>query len=125
MERADAIVSIVDDDAAVRLAMGGLVRSFGWRVCLFESAEAFLRSDRCAATDLLISDMQMPGLSGIALQDHLIAQGRVPPILFVTAFENGATHRQALKNGAIAVLGKPVEGRVIGEYLEQVLGSLL
>jgi FixJ family two-component response regulator len=123
MRRADTIVSIVDDDAAVRLAMGSLVRSFGWQVRLFESAQAFLHSEYCSGTAMLISDMQMPGMSGIALQDRLLALGQVPPILFVTAFENGALHRQALKNGALGVLGKPVEGRVIGEYLEQVLGN--
>ena len=69
------IVSIVDDDAAVRLATASLIRSFGWDVNDFASAEAYLNSGRVNQTSFLISDIRMPGMSGIELHDCLLKQG--------------------------------------------------
>jgi CheY-like chemotaxis protein len=80
------VISIVDDDESVREATTGLVRSFGYVVATFASAEEFLQSDRVRDTSCLISDIQMPGLSGFELQDRLNAAGHRVPIIFITAF---------------------------------------
>ena len=73
------IVSIVDDDASVRAAMQSLVRSLGFVAFVFESAENFLRSPRVDDSSCLITDVQMPGMSGLDLQDCLIATPPRPP----------------------------------------------
>ena len=80
------VISIVDDDESVRQATSALVRSLGYAVATFASAEDFLESDRLDDTACLITDVQMPGLSGVELQSRLIADGRHMPIIGVTAY---------------------------------------
>ena len=80
------IISIIDDDESVRSSLRSLVKSLGLAACTFASAENFLNSPHQDDTSCLITDLQMPGLSGIELQRLLSAQGRRIPIIFVTAF---------------------------------------
>ena len=91
------MISIVDDDESVRESTKTLVRSFGYNAWAFASAEEFLNSD-LAATKCLILDVHMKGLSGIDLQQRLIAEGRRTP----TAFPDERIRRDALDAGAIA-----------------------
>jgi FixJ family two-component response regulator len=79
------MVSIIDDDPSIREAMDGLVTSLGYGAWTFASAEDFLRSDHMNDTSCVITDVQMPGLSGVELQTLLIAQGnsRVPSFLMM------------------------------------------
>ena len=84
------MISIVDDDESVREATKGLVRSLGYGAATFASAEEFLQSNEINDTECVISDVQMPGLSGVELQSQLIAQGNRTPIIFVTASGAGA-----------------------------------
>ena len=69
------MISIVDDDESVREATKGLLRSLGYAAATFASAEDFLQSNQVNDTSCLISDVQMPGLSGVELQSLLIARG--------------------------------------------------
>jgi FixJ family two-component response regulator len=115
------MISIIDDDAAVREATGQLVRSLGYRSATFASAEDFLQSDRIAETACLITDMQMPGLSGIELQSVLIARGNRTPMIFVTAFAEERTRRRALEAGAIGFLAKPLDQACLIEHIETAL----
>src|SRR5262245_51369546 len=101
------MISIVDDDRSLREATKGLVRSFGYGAGAFALAEEFLHSDRVNDTSCLILDVNMPGLSGIELQDQLIARGNRMPIIFVTAVHEEATRIKALKAGAVGFLSKP------------------
>src|SRR5262245_57496995 len=103
------IVSIVDDDEAVRLATESLVRSFGRHTRLFASAEDFLQSGYIAETACLISDIRMPGMSGVAMQDRILALGYAVPTIFITAYPAADLKARALANGALAVLDKPVD----------------
>jgi FixJ family two-component response regulator len=103
------IVSIVDDDESVREATKGLVRSLGYSAAAFSSAEEFLNSDRLNDTSCLITDVQMPGLSGVELQDHLIQQGLNLPIIFVTAYPEDRIRAHVLAAGAVDFLSKPVD----------------
>ena len=75
------VISIIDDDDSVREATKGLVRSLGYGVATFASAEGFLQSNEINDTECVISDVQMPGLSGVELQSQLIADGNRTPII--------------------------------------------
>src|SRR6202451_4691863 len=101
-------VSIVDDDASIREALKSLMRSVRFNVEAFASAEEFLASERLNDTACLILDVTLPGMSGFDLQNHLIAERRGIPIIFITAQADEASRQRALKSGAIDLLGKPV-----------------
>jgi FixJ family two-component response regulator len=117
------IVSIVDDDASVRAATESLVRSLGFVAFGFESAEDFLRSPRVDDSACLITDVQMPGMSGLDLQDCLIAQGCDIPIIFVTAFPEQTIRSRAQAGGALACLEKPFGGGTMIELLRRSLAA--
>ena len=103
------VVSIVDDDDSLRSAMCSFVRSLGLTVYGFASADEFLQSPYLSETSCLISDVQMPNMSGIELQNALIAQGRRIPIIFLTAFPDKTLEVCAMNAGAIAFLSKPFD----------------
>ena len=105
--RRTLLISIVDDDESMREATKGLVRSLGYHAATFSSAEEFLNSDLVNRTSCLITDMQMPGLSGADLQNRLISQGRCMPTIFVTAFPDEKIRARVLTAGAIGYLSKP------------------
>jgi len=84
LSKALLFISIVDDDESVREAIKRLVRSLGYNACTFASADEFLKSEQVHDTSCVITDLHMPGLSGIDLQDRLIAQGDRIPIIFIT-----------------------------------------
>jgi FixJ family two-component response regulator len=104
------LVAIIDDDESVRVTTDSLVRSLGYVVCTFASAEEFLRAGRIDDFACVITDVQMPGMSGVQLQDHLRAQGSRVPFIFFTAFPDEKTRALALAAGAICYLTKPFDG---------------
>jgi FixJ family two-component response regulator len=108
------VISIVDDDEDVRESTKSFVRSLGYRAMTFGSAEEFLESANLTATACLITDVQMPGLSGVELQNRLIADGYHVPVIFVTGFPDYKLQGHVLKRGAIGYLRKPFsEDRLI------------
>ena len=115
------VVSIVDDDEAVRAAMSSLVRSLGYEACIFESAEAFLASPRLRDTSCLILDVQMPGMTGLQLQAELGSRGHRIPIIFITAFSEERIRHRAEAAGAAGFFRKPVDGGTIANCLDAVL----
>ena len=117
------MISIVDDDESVREATKRLLRSFGYDAAAFASAEEFLQSKRASDTSCLITDVQMPGLSGVELQSHLIADGHQMPIIFVTASMEEKTRARALKAGAIGFLTKPFSAERLIEYIHTALAD--
>jgi FixJ family two-component response regulator len=120
------IVSIVDDDEASRLATASLVRSLGWSTHVFESGEQYLRmlSDGAAEeTACLISDVRMPGMSGIELFERLLASGQAPPTIFVTAFATEAVRAHVAAHGALALLEKPIDVGALSHYLIVAVGQ--
>ena len=114
------MVSIVDDDESVRESTKSLVRSLGYAARTFPSAEEFLRSN-LDDTSCLILDVHMRGLSGIELQELLIAEGRRTPIIFVTAYSDERIRDQALDAGAIGFLRKPVSDEKLISCLDSAL----
>jgi FixJ family two-component response regulator len=117
------VISIIDDDESVRVAISSLVRSLGLSACGFASAEDFLRSPDLQETACLITDVQMPGMTGIELQEVLIAQGRRMPIIFITAFPEEKIRQRLLAAGAAAFLIKPFDGQTMIKCLDTVLGE--
>jgi molybdate transport system substrate-binding protein len=103
------LISIVDDDALARGGIGTLVESLGYNVITFTSAEHFLQSDVIAETTCLITDLQMPGLSGLQLQEALKSQGCQTPVILITAYPNEQQRKRGLDNGAIGFLSKPFD----------------
>jgi FixJ family two-component response regulator len=117
------VISIVDDDEAVRLALRSLVRSLGYVSKVFASAEEFLESSHLNETSCLISDVQMPGMNGIELQCRLKKLDCGTPVIFVTAFPDERSRARAFEAGAIGFLEKPFEGRAIIKLIEMALRS--
>ena len=114
-------ISIIDDDQVVREATGDLVQSLGYEVLTFESAERFLESGCLAETSCLITDLQMPGLSGLDLQSRLIEEGQRIPVIFVTAFPEERFRRRAMNAGAVSFLSKPFDEEALIRSLETAL----
>ena len=106
-------ISIVDDDASIREALKSLMRSVRFSVDAYGSAEEFLASERVNDTACLILDVYLPGMNGFELQNHLKAEGRTIPIIFITAHSDDASRQRALKGGAIDFLSKPVRREVL------------
>ena len=115
------MISIIDDDASVRAATNNLVRSLGYTVHTFASAETFLHSAQLNDTSCAIADVQMPTLSGIELQSHLRAKGCRVPFIFITAFPEESVRARALKDGAIGFLTKPFDGGTLISCLNTAL----
>jgi FixJ family two-component response regulator len=115
------MIAIVDDDESMREATKFLVMSLGYSVLTFASAEEYLGSDQVLATSCLISDLRMPGMSGVELQKRLIADGHRIPIIFMTAFFEKETRARALQAGAFGFLSKPFEDQSLIECLDRAL----
>jgi FixJ family two-component response regulator len=115
------VISIVDDDAPVRMATNRLVQSLGYVTHTFASGEEFLRSPEAGQTSCLIADIQMPGMSGLELQALLLNEGRRLPIIFITAFPDETLRSRALDRGAVCFLTKPFEGSALIRHLETAL----
>jgi FixJ family two-component response regulator len=104
-----AMISIIDDDLLVRESTADLVSSLGHEALTFASGEQFLTSERLRDTACIITDLHMPGLDGLSLQSRLLAEGRLIPIIFITAYPKEAARTRALAAGAVAFLSKPFE----------------
>jgi FixJ family two-component response regulator len=101
------LISVVDDDESICRSTSLLIKSFGYRAAAFASAESFLNSPRLHETSCVILDVQLPGMNGLQLQIHLTAEGCGIPIIFITAYDDKESCRQAMQTGAVAFLCKP------------------
>lgn len=115
------MISIVDDDPMVRDALCDLLNSLGYAVRSFETAEQFLDSSEVITAICVITDLNLPGLSGIELQRHLKKDGCPVPIIFITAFPDLKIKERALDDGAIAFLTKPFEDKALIDSLSAAL----
>lgn len=115
------VISIIDDDVSVRIAISRLVRSAGYLAHAFASADDFLNSQQIDETSCVIADVQMPGISGIELQNMLHLRGSSVPMIFITAFPDENTRARALNCGAVAFLSKPFDATTLVEFVESAL----
>src|SRR5262245_35725877 len=102
------MIYVVDDDAFVRSATIDLLGSLGYEAVAFDSAESFLDSRQANGTTCLVLDCNLPGLSGLELQERLRIDGSPAAIIFITAFPNERDEKRALAAGAVAYLTKPI-----------------
>ena len=115
------LVAIVDDDDSVRGTLQELLRSAGFPSRAFESAEAFLGSGHQQETACLITDIRMPGMSGLELQAKLNAERCKIPTIFITAHGDEEMRFQALRAGAVEFLSKPFDDEVL---IDSILAAL-
>src|SRR5262249_43346039 len=101
------LVTVVDDNESVRESIPELLQSFGFEVAAFASAEAFLASATLGATDCLVLDVGLPGMSGPDLQGELLRRAAQIPIVFITAQADASLRPRVLARGACACLFKP------------------
>jgi FixJ family two-component response regulator len=116
-----SIISIIDDDVSVRTAVARLLTSMGFGAHTFASAHEFLGSPRLKDTLCIVADVEMPGMSGLELQDHLIAHGAKIPVIFVTGFPDDRIRERAMKGGAVCFLSKPFDEAALLECVERTL----
>jgi FixJ family two-component response regulator len=116
------LVSVVEDDVFFGQAMGRLMRSLGYPVEIFSSAADFLASPRLPETTCLITDVQMPVMSGFHLHRNLVDAGHAIPTIIVTAYPNDIDRTRALNNGVVCYLGKPIDETLLIRCLCAALG---
>ena len=120
---AGPLICIIDDDESMRSAVVALVRSAGYQAHGFASADEFLGCGTVESFACIITDIQMPGMSGIELKQHLAA-GQCPvPVIMITARHDPGLEQKALASGAASFLRKPFEADVLLECLERALKS--
>jgi FixJ family two-component response regulator len=115
------LVVVVDDDEPLRLALQRLLKVAGLHVRSFASAEDFLKSGEQHETGCLITDIRMPGMTGLDLQDKLSAERCLIPTIFITAHGDEKQRLQAMRGGAVKFLAKPVDGGIL---VDSVLAAL-
>jgi len=121
MTEGDVIVFVVDDDAPLRESLTNLLRSVGFRVTAFASAQEFLRSPRPDVPSCLVLDVRLPGLSGLELQQRLAEADRAMPIIFITGHGDIPMSVQAMKAGAVEFLTKPFRDQALLDAVQQAL----
>jgi FixJ family two-component response regulator len=115
------MVAIVDDDDLMRTALLGLLKSAGLLAQAFASAEEFLRSGHQHNTACLITDIRMPGMSGLELQSQLNADRCRIPTIFITAHGDAKMRMQAMRAGAVEFLAKPFDDEALLESVRAAL----
>jgi two-component system response regulator FixJ len=115
------VICVVDDDESLRRSVANLLRSVGFRVETFISAEEFLTSARRRSTGCMVLDLQMTGMSGLDLLRHLAATGTRVPAVVLTAHGDAETRRRCLAAGAVALLDKPFDGDALLDAVRTAL----
>src|SRR2546427_6295653 len=121
MSTIDSPIFVVDDDESVREALGSLIRSAGLRVETFATAQEFLARPRAEGPSCLVLDVQLPGLSGLDLQQELAKMEVQIPIIFLTGHGDIPMTVRAMKAGAIEFLTKPFRDEDLLNAIEQAM----
>jgi FixJ family two-component response regulator len=116
-------IAIVDDDAAVRVGLRSLLRSYGYTVEVYDCAAALLAAGALNQHHCIITDLQMPGMSGIELLEQLRRDGNQVPVILMTAFPEVALRKRAFQSGASCFLSKPFEANELLLCLKQASGN--
>ena len=121
MHHPDAIVAIVDDDPSIREGVGSLLRSAGWKVETFASAEEFLARRSVVEPSCVVLDLQLPELSGLDLQTRMAQINVEIPIVFITGHGSIPASVQAIKAGAIEFLTKPFDEQQLFRAIREAM----
>jgi FixJ family two-component response regulator len=117
----DSTVFVIDDDAAVRAAIQGLLKSVGLHSDSFGTAQEFLTSERSDGPSCLILDIRLPGISGLDFQRQLADAGVHIPIIFITGHGDIPMTVRAMKSGAVEFLTKPFRDQDLLDAIHQAL----
>ena len=117
----EPLISIVDDDQAVREALQRLLRSYGFRTEVFDSAEQFLASDHSSGISCLILDIRMPGMTGLGLHHHLASEGCRIPIILITGSPTLGERERAMSMGVVSYLTKPIDEHTLLDTVHEAL----
>ena len=120
-ERDRSAVSVVDDDESLRRSLGNLLRSVGFGVQTFASAEEFLRSAQRENTRCLVLDLRLTGMSGLDLLRHLAIADSHIPVVILTAHGDDEARQRSLQAGAVAFLSKPFDGNALLDAVRTAL----
>jgi len=115
------LIAVVDDDELVRVALQRLLKTSGFAVASFASAEDFLKSSQLREVECLIADIRMPGMSGLDLQATLQAESSAIPIIFITAHGDEKMRLQAMRAGAVGFLAKPFDSGILLDRVRSAL----
>lgn len=121
--RPQARIACVEDDGSVREALRGLLRSVGFDVMVFASAESFLQSADRSTFNCLIADVMLGGMSGIDLQENLASAGNRMPVIIITAVADDRLRLRAFKAGAVGFLRKPIAEQELLSTIELALSG--
>jgi FixJ family two-component response regulator len=116
------VIAVVDDDNAMREALSELLQVLALSCRTFDGAEAFLAASESESFDCLITDIRMPGMNGLELQQKLKSLGSTIPVIVVTSSTDQLIRTCALEDGAVACLSKPVKDDVLIRHLKTALG---
>jgi FixJ family two-component response regulator len=116
-------VCVVDDDQSVRIALASLLRSLEYEVETFESGTDILRWLAYHQTSCIVSDLQMPGLSGLQMFQGMLDMGIRTPVLLITAYPTAQSEAKALALGVRAFLTKPVSARVLEMHVQNAIAA--
>jgi len=117
------VVAVVDDDEAMREALCELLQLLSLSCRAFDRAEAFLAAYRPDEFDCLVTDLRMPGMGGLELQQKLRAVGSSIPVIIVTSVMDSGSRSRAMQGGAFAYLTKPVSQEALLRHLAEALGG--
>jgi FixJ family two-component response regulator len=123
IEREAKMVAIIDDDDLMRSSLQGLLKAAGLPARAFVSAEEFLKSGHQHNTACLITDIRMPGMSGLELQERLNADHCRIPTIFITAHGDAKMRMQAMRAGAVEFLAKPFDDEALLESIRAAMES--
>jgi FixJ family two-component response regulator len=123
MRAANLVIYLVDDDASVRRALTRLLKSLGLETVAFASAEAFLQASPWVSEACLILDVQLPGMTGWDLVDHLHAANTQMPVIIITAHHDRQTQDHVRAAGIVAYLQKPFNDQELIEALQRVIAQ--
>lgn len=115
------LVSIIDDDKSLGDALRRMLASYGFTAVNFVSARDFLEADEQYQTGCMILDVRMPEMSGIALHEHLISEGRHIPTIIMTACPSAGERSRVLASGAVSYLAKPLSEDILLESVRDAL----
>jgi FixJ family two-component response regulator len=115
------LISVVDDDESFRVAMTSLMKSLGFAVETFSSAEDFLASSRLDDTACLIADVHMPGMTGLELHQQLASSGRAIPVILITAYPDDNVRTRASAAGVICYLSKTFDDNALLGFVRTAL----
>ena len=123
MQPKEATVFVIDDDPEVRGALQRLMRSEGWRVEAFAAAQEFLDAAPAEGVGCILLDVNMPGMTGPQLQEHLGRAGVGIPVIFLTGQCSVSMGVQAMKNGAVDFLEKPIDADALMPAIERAVAT--